>query len=187
MYLLELHQDIQECTVGLFETETALKNWLKAIDYIKVDLEKFEDITYEEYYMEYSSLPVYEEIEWMNSKFILSKYMFSPDEGKIVALWKQLPILSDINGLVTGQTKVSAYVIDNEDAKSYILAYEEMKNCISKYFEKEHVKVEFGGQNSEDGEYLLLDESFICHLEGSLVDKWRVRRTEEQFIEENIG
>ncbi|TDM14930.1 hypothetical protein [Macrococcus bovicus] len=187
MYLLELHQDMQICTVGLFDSENSVKNWLKSIDYITVDLEKFEDTTYEEYYMEYHSLPVYEEIEWMNSKFILSKYMFSPNEGKIIALWKQIPILSHINGLVNGQMKVSAYVLDNEDAKSYILAYEEMKDYISRYFEKDHIKVEFSGQGSEDGEYLLLDGHFICHLEGSLIDKWRMRRTDELFIEENIG
>jgi hypothetical protein len=42
--------------------------------------------------MQYEDLPLYEEVVWKESRFPLTKYMFTPDDGAIeLIIWDKLP------------------------------------------------------------------------------------------------
>ncbi|MTV23570.1 hypothetical protein [Staphylococcus delphini] len=185
MYLLELQQYDTRQFVGLFKTEEEVKSWLETVDGMKLHKEIVEDIQFETYYMTYADLPDYQEVHWHNSHFILSRYTFAPDEGDIVAVYSPVPVLADTTGLVPGQTKVGSYSIPNEEAHDYITAFNEMKSFLRNHFKQAHQDVAILGQGSEDGEYLMVDDRFICHVEGALVDQWLEKSSPEAFLKAN--
>lgn len=183
MYLLELHQFNTKQVVGLFETEADVKSCLHEVEGIKVDKEVLDDVTFENYYLDYNDLPKYQEVYWQESQYVLSRYTFTSDEGDIVAVWNPIEVISDVHGRVSGQTRVGAYVIDNDEVESYINAFEEMKAYLIDYFEQAHHDVGVYGQESEDGAYLEVDGQFCGHLEGYLVDEWQNKLSKTAFIE----
>ena len=181
MFLLEFKQFSTRKIVGLFETEDDIKSWLNSIDNIKVYRKNIDDVVFEDYFLDYKELPSYLEVKWRGSKFILSKYMFSPNEGDIVLTWEKLDVVAEIEGTVSGQSKIGSYVISNNDLEYYIKSLEDMKKYLINYFEKNH-NVKILGQESEDGEYLLVDDKFICHLEGAMVAKWQKKKSIELYL-----
>lgn len=182
MFLLEFKQFSTRKIVGLFETEDEIQSWINSIDNIKVYRENIDDVVFEEYFLDYKELPPYLEIKWRDSKFILSKYMFSPNKGDIVLTWEKLDIVAKIEGTVSGQSKIGAYVISNDDLEYYIKSLEDMKKYLINYFENKNHNVKILGQESEDGEYLIVDDKFVCHHEGAMVDKWQTKRSKKHFI-----
>lgn len=185
MYLLELQQYDTRQVVGIFKTEEEVKSWLEAVEGMKLHTEAVEETQFETYYLEYAELPDYQEVHWQNSQYILSRYAFSPDEGDIIAVYSPVAVLSDTTGLVSGQTKVGAYSIPNEEAHDYITAFNEMKAFLHSHFKKTHQDVAIVGESSEDGAYLMVDGRFICHVEGALVDQWREKASTEAFLKAN--
>ena len=91
LFLLKLSQYDVSHDVGLFETEEDIYSWLNKIESIEF---------HNDYRIQYSNLKPYEEIRWNDSIFILSKYMFSEDDGDIYADWYEIKILSEVDGLV---------------------------------------------------------------------------------------
>lgn len=185
MYLLELQQYDTRQVVGIFKTEEEVKSWLEAVDSMKLHTETIEGIQFETYYLEYEDLPDYQEVHWQNSHFILSRYSFSANEGDIIAVYNPVAVLSDTTGLVPGQTKVGSYSIPNEEAHDYITAFNEMKSFLHNHFKQAHQDVAILGHGSEDGEYLMVDGRFICHVEGALVDQWLNKSSPEAFLKAN--
>lgn len=187
MYLLELRQYNIQYVVGLFHTEADVKSWLHAIDQIKVRRERYDDMTFEDYYLNYEDLPAYQEVRWQNSTSILSRHSFSAEGGDILAVWHPIEVLSEVNGLVAGQTRVGAYIINNDEAQAYITALEELQTFLINHFKKTHTDVGIYGQGSEDGAYLMVDGHLYCHIEGHLVDAWQHKTSIEAFLADYIN
>ena len=176
LFLLKLAQYDVSHDVGLFETEEDIYSWLNKIESIEF---------HNDYRIQYSNLKPYEEIRWNDSIFILSKYMFSEDDGDIYADWYEIKILSEVDGLVDGQTKVSSYVVNNDEVKRYIDDLEALQQFLIKHFEKDQAQI--CGQGSEDGLYLLVNDEFICHLEGEVLNQWQQKSSEQQFIDQFLS
>lgn len=63
--------------------------------------------------------------------------MVTPDDGWIeLIIWDKLPIIDEVEGRVEGMTQVDAYLIPNEETKSYNTAREEVRNAITMHYEK---------------------------------------------------
>lgn len=58
-----------------------------------------------------------------------------------------------------------------------------MKNYLIRYFENKNHNVEVLGHGSEDGEYILVDDKFLCHLEGDTVTKWQEKKSPKSFLD----
>ncbi|MFD3245048.1 hypothetical protein ACE3L8_12160 [Staphylococcus simulans] len=183
MFLLEFKQFSTRKMVGLFKTEDDVKSWISSIENIKIYKEKIDGRVITDYFLEYMEIPSYSEINWKGSKFILSKYMFSPEEGDISITWEALNIVDEIEGIISGQSKVGAYVINNGELEDYIKSLEDMKNYLIRYFENKNHNVEVLGHGSEDGEYILVDDKFLCHLEGDTVTKWQEKKSPKSFLD----
>lgn len=184
MFLLELQQYSTKQTIGLFPTEEDVKDWLNKIEGIQIRKEQFEDITFEDYYISYGDLSDYQEINWRNSRFILSNYAFSSEDGDIIAVWDEVNNIAETNGLVEGHTKIGTYMIDNKEVKSYLDSYEEMKQYLVNHFKEQGQTAAVYGEESEDGAYLEVDNHILCHLEGPLVEEWQNKSSKEAFVEE---
>lgn len=184
MFLLELQQYSTRHIVGLFPTEEDVKEWLNTIEGIQIRKEQFEDIAFEDYYIPYADLPEYQEINWRDSRFILSRHAFSSEDGDIIAVWDTVQNIAETNGIVDGQTKIGAYMIDNKEVKAYLDSYEEMKHYLLDYFEAQGKQAAIRGEETEDGTYLEVDDHMISHLEGLLVEQWQNKTSKEAFVEE---
>ena len=185
MYLLELVQGERCHTVGLFEEKTDAEEWIASVPYLRKSTIFFEEMELEGYVMDYEDLPLYEEIIWAESRFPLTKYMFTLDDGTIkFYIWESAPIINETEGLIDGMTQVDAYMIPNSEVKDYVQHREEVRKRITAYYEEQGRKVDSGGLGSQDGEYLLIEGGPLIHLDVSIVRKWLDKTSEEDFIEQ---
>lgn len=185
MYLLELQQGERRHTVGLFAEKKEAKEWIESLPYVHKESEVFEGEEFVIYTMCYDDLPLYEEIIWKASRYPLTKYMFTPDDGKIeLLIWDKLPIMSEVEGCIEGMTQVDAYCIPNEETESYIKAREEVRKAITMHYEKLGKRVETGGVGSQDGEYLLVEDGPFIHLDALTIQQWQEKSTIEHFIKQ---
>lgn len=183
MYLLELHQGDRRHTVGLFTEKKEAQEWIESLPYVRKACESYEGEEFVRYTMSYNDLPLYEEIVWKTSRYPLTKYMFTPDDGEIeLFIWDELPIIGQVKGRVEGMTQVDAYLIPNTSAKSYIKAREEVREAIIMHYEQLGKRVETGGVGSQDGEYLLVEEGPFIHLDACIVEQWQEKSSVEDFI-----
>lgn len=185
MYILELHQKDRQHIVGLFENEKDAINWVEALPYVQKHTAHFNDQEFVTYTMEYKDLPLYKEIVWKESRFPLTKYMFTPDDGTIeLIVWDKLPLMDKVEGYADRMTQVDAYAVPNNEVKDYIQAREEIRNEITNYYTNLGRKVESGGVGSEDGEYLLIEDGALTHLDALIVQEWVEKSTINQFMKE---
>lgn len=188
MYLLEFQQDDRRHTVGLFREKKEAEEWIEACPYTHTESEFFEGEEFVTYTMKYEELPLYEEIVWKKSRYPFTKYLFTPDGGRIeLFIWDKLPIVSEVEGLVEGMTQVDAYLIPNEEVKKYIEAREEVRKTLTTHYEKMGKRIESGGVGSQDGEYLVIEEGPFIHLDAYIIHQWKEKSSVEQFIKQVEG
>lgn len=185
MYMVTIQQQERIHTVGLFQQLEEAEAWIESIPYVHKQVEPFDDVTFVNYTMRYEDIPRYEEIIWKSSRFPLTHFMFSPDEGPIECfISSQLPVIGEAQGLVEGMTQVDAYMVPNEEAKKYIEIREEIRQALIEHYTKLGKKVENGGIGSEDGEYLIVEEGPFIHLDAGTVQSWENKTSIDQFIAE---
>ncbi|WP_192987154.1 hypothetical protein [Carnobacterium mobile] len=185
MYLVELQQGDRRHTVGLFREKKEAKEWIEALPYVRKESEVFGGQEFVTYTLNYEDLPLYEEIEWKGSRYPFTKYMFTPDDGRIeLFIWNKLPIIGEVEGRIEGMTQVDAYLIPNEETESYITAREEVRNTITMHYERMGKRVEAGGVGSQDGEYLIVEDGPFVHLDASTIQQWQEKSTVEYFIKQ---
>lgn len=185
MYILELHQKNRQYIVGLFENENDAIGWVEALPYVQKKSAHFNDQEFVTYTMDYEDLPLYKEIVWKKSCFPLTKYMFTPDDGTIeLIIWDKLPLMDKVEGYTDRMTQVDAYAIPNNEVRNYIQTREEVRNEITNYYTNLGRKVESGGVGSEDGEYLLIEDGALTHLDALIVQEWVEKSTINQFMKE---
>ena len=135
-----------------------------------------------------TNLPDYMEIVFNGNIVPLSRFSFEPEEN-VDIIWKEISNLSVKNDkVVEGATKVDAYVVNNNEVKSYVEA-REANFCKSKAFlENKGYEVDRSFFGSEDGEAILFrkrgieDWHFLCHLDPLFVEMEDV----EGYVEEEL-
>lgn len=183
MYMVTIQQAERIHTVGLFQQQEEAEAWIESIPYVHKQVDQFDDMTFVSYRLPYEDLPEYEEVIWKSSRFPLTHYMFSPDDGPIECFISgQLSVIGEAEGLVEGMTQVDAYMVPNEETKAYIDTREAIRQTVIEHYMKLGKKVEAGGIGSQDGEYLLVEEGPFIHLDAGTVEAWREKASIEQFI-----
>ena len=132
--------------------------------------------------------PDYMEIVFNGNIVPLSRFSFEPEEN-VDIIWKEISNLSVKNDkVVEGATKVDAYVVNNDEVKSYVEA-REANFCKAKAFlENKGYEVDRRFFGSEDGEAILFrkrgieDWHFLCHLDPLFVEMEDV----EGYVEEEL-
>ena len=123
-----------------------------------------------------ASLPDYMEIVYNGNIVPLSKWMFDPNEIVII-VWKEIANLSEPNDkMIEGYSLIDAYVINNDEVKTYVEAREANFRKTKDFLERNGSDVDRSFFGSEDGEAILYrkrdteDWHFLCHLEPMFVE-----------------
>ena len=134
-----------------------------------------------------TNLPDYMEIVFNGNIVPLSRFSFEPEEN-VDIIWKEISNLSVKNDkVVEGATKVDAYVVNNDEVKSYVEAREANFYKAKAFLENKGYEVDRSFFGSEDGEAILFrkrgieDWHFLCHLDPLFVE---VQDVEEYLKEE---
>ncbi|AIY72967.1 TPA: hypothetical protein ACLQU7_005641 [Bacillus tropicus] len=170
--------------VGLFSREEDVKAWIESIPYVHKNVEDFEGEEFITYTMSYLDLPLYEEIKWKSSVYPLTKYMFTPEDTKIMIDWIEVPIIDKTDQIVEGETQVDAYFVPNKDVKKYIKKREEIRQAIKARYEPNGQKIVTGGVGTEDGEYLSVENGPFIILDAETVYEWENKTSIEKFFKE---
>ena len=134
------------------------------------------------------NLPDYMEIVFNGNIVPLSRFSFDPEEN-VEIIWKEISNLSEPNDkVVEGYSKVDAYVVNNDEVKSYIEARETRYHQAKDFLERSGYEVDRSFFGSEDGEAIVYrkkdteDWHFLCHLDPLFVEIEDV----EEYVEEEL-
>lgn len=140
-------------------------------------------------YVNPKHLPDYMEIIFNGNIVPLSRFSFEPEEN-VEIIWKEISNLSLKNDkVIEGATKIDAYVVNNDEVKTYVEAREENYRQAKDFLECSGYEVDRSFFGSEDGEAILYrkkgseDWYFLCHLDPMFVEIEDV----EEYIKEEVG
>ena len=172
MVILELYQgDYQKDLVAFDSLEEGRAFVAQIPGYTLEKVDEFEMESFNPV-----DLPDYIEIVYNGNIVPLSKWMFDPAEI-VVIVWKEISNLSVKNDkIIEGATKVDAYVVNNDEVKSYIEARETRYHQAKDFLEGNGYEVDRSFFGSEDGEAIVYrkngteDWHFLCHLDPSFLE-----------------
>ena len=172
MVILELYQGEYKKELAAFNSLEEGRAFLAQIPgYI---LEKTDEFDMESFNP--ANLPDYMEIVYNGNIVPLSKWMFDPNEIVII-VWKEISNLSVKNNkMIEGYSLIDAYVINNDEVKSYVEARESNFRKAKAFLESKGYEVDRSFFGSEDGEAILYrkrgteDWHFLCHLDPLFVE-----------------
>ena len=106
----------------------------------------------------------------------LSRFSFN-SEANVDIIWKEISNLSVKNDkVIEGYSKIDAYVVNNDEVKSYVEAREANYRKAKDFLERSGYEVDRSFFGSEDGEAILYrkrgaeDWHFLCHLDPLFVE-----------------
>ena len=186
MVILELYQNNYSKDLVVFETLEEGKEFVAKIPGYTLENED----GFEMEYFNPTHLPDYMEIVFNGNIVPLSRFSFNSEEN-VDIIWKEIPNLSVKNDkVIEGDTKVDAYVVNNDEVKAYIEVRED-KYCQAKDFlEGSGYEVDRSFFGSEDGEAIVYrkkgdeDWHFLCHLDPSFVEIEDVEGYVKEAMEE---
>ena len=127
-------------------------------------------------YVNPKHLPDYMEIVFNGNVVPLSRFSFEPEEN-VEIIWKEVSNLSiKKDKIIEGYSKIDAYIIDNEEVKSYIEERENKYNMIKNFLESNGYEVDRSFFGSEDGEAIIYRKKgseewhFLQHLDPAFLD-----------------
>jgi len=127
-------------------------------------------------YVNPKHLSDYMEIVFNGNIVPLSRFSFNPEEN-VDIIWKEISNLSVKNDkVVEGATKVDAYVVNNDEVKTYIEVREANFRKAKDFLERNGYEVDRSFFGSEDGEAILYrkrdteDWHFLSHLDPLFVE-----------------
>ena len=172
MVILELYQGEYKKELAAFNSLEEGRAFVAQIpDYI---LEKTDEFDMESFNP--ANLPDYMEIVYNGNIVPLSKWMFDPNEIVII-VWKEISNLSVKNNkMIEGYSLIDAYVINNDEVKSYVEARESNFRKAKAFLESKGYEVDRSFFGSEDGEAIVYrkrgteDWHFLCHLDPLFVE-----------------
>ena len=151
MVILELYQGDYQMDLVVFETIEEGKAFLDQIPGYTLENED----GFEVEYFNPKNIPDYMEIIFNGNIVPLSKFMFDPEEN-VDIIWKEISNLSLKNDkVIEGATKIDAYVVNNDEVKTYVEAREENYRQAKDFLECSGYEVDRSFFGSEDGEAIL--------------------------------
>lgn len=133
-------------------------------------------------------LPDYMEIVFNGNIVPLSRFSFNSEEN-VDIIWKEISNLSiKSDKVVEGYSKIDAYVVNNDEVKTYVEAREANYRKAKDFLERSGYEVDRSFFGSEDGEVILYrkrgaeDWHFLCHLDPLFVEIEDV----EGYVKEEI-
>ena len=151
MLILELYQSDYQKDLVAFDTLEEGKAFVAQVPGYTLENED----GFEVEYLNPKHLPDYIEIVFNGNIVPLSRFSFEPEEN-VEIIWKEISNLSvKTDKVIEGTTKVDAYVVNNDEVKSYI-DVREANFCKAKDFlvsKGNEVDRKFFG--SEDGEAIV--------------------------------
>ena len=140
-------------------------------------------------YVNPKHLPDYMEIIFNGNIVPLSRFSFEPEEN-VEIIWKEISNLSLKNDkVIEGATKIDAYVVNNDEVKTYVEAREANYRQAKDFLECSGYEVDRNFFGSEDGEAILYrkkgaeDWHFLCHLDPIFLEIEDV----EGYVKEEVG
>lgn len=186
MYILELYQNNYSKDLVVFDSLKEGKDFVSKIP--GYTIEKEDNIEYE--YFNPENIPDYMEIIYNENIVPLTRFMFDSEEN-VEIIWKEISNLSVAKDkVIDGYSKIDAYVINNEEVKSYIEERETKYNLIKDFLESNGYEVDRSFFGSEDGEAIIYrkkettDWHFLCHLDQSFLDIKDVKGYVKETIED---
>ena len=193
MYLLIFNQNGNETPVALFEDIDEARKSLQSVPGYAMTEIRDGDFCDMSETLTPGKLPDYTEFEYNGNRIPLSRFMF-PDSDDAEIFWREVPNMETANqGLAAGCTRVDAYVVNNEEVKTYIekreRAYERAKSLL----ERQGFEVDRTFFGSEDGEAIVYkkkgesDWHFLMHMDPSFTEESPDNEKEfERMIRENM-
>ena len=184
MVILELYQNDFSKDLVVFDSLKEGKAFVAQIPGYTLETED----EFEVEYFNPKNLPDYMEIVFNENIVPLSRFSFELEEN-VEIIWKEISNLSVKNDkVIEGATKVDAYVVNNDEVKSYIEARETRYHQAKNFLERSGYEVDRSFFGSEDGEAIVYrkkdteDWHFLCHLDPSFVEIEDV----EEYVEEEL-
>lgn len=172
MFLLELYQGDYQKDLVAFDSLEEGRAFVAQIPGYTLETED----GFEVEYFNPKNLPDYMEIVFNGNIVPLSRFSFEPEEN-VEIIWKEISNLSVKNDkVIEGATKVDAYVVNNDEVKSYIEARETRYHQAKDFLEGNGYEVDRSFFGSEDGEAIVYrkrdteDWHFLCHLDSLFVE-----------------
>lgn len=185
MVILELYQGDYQKDLVAFDSLEEGKAFVAQIPGYTLENED----GFEVEYFNPKNLSDYTEIVFNGNIVPLSRFSFEPEEN-VEIIWKEISNLSVTNDkVIEGATKVDAYVINNDEVKTYIEAREAKFRKVKAFLESKGYEVDRSFFGSEDGEAILYrkkdaeDWRFLCHLDPSFLEIEDVKT----FVKEIMG
>ncbi len=177
MYLLTLLQENNETKVGLFDSLEDGRDFVQKIPGYRFQEEQSDEFLYTEEFFEPSGLPDYMELEHRGTRVPLTRWMF-PEDMPVEIIWHEPSNLSIADqGLVDGQTRVDAYMVENPEVSGYIMRREEKYQAVKAFLEANGYEVQRNFFGSEDGEAIVYTEQgkddwhFLLHLDANFIEE----------------
>ena len=185
MVILELYQNNYSKDLVVFETLEEGKAFVAQIPGYTLETED----EFEVEYFNPKHLPDYMEIVFNGNIVPLSRFSFNSEEN-VDIIWKEISNLSVKNDkVIEGATKVDAYVVNNDEVKTYVEAREANYRQAKDFLECSGYEVDRSFFGSEDGESILYrkkgaeDWHFLCYLDPIFLEIEDV----EGYVKEEVG
>ena len=184
MVILELYQGDYQKDLVVFDSLEEGRAFVAQIPGYTLETED----GFEVEYVKPKQLPDYMEIVFNGNNVPLSRFSFDPEEN-VDIIWKEISNLSVKNDkVIEGATKIDAYVVNNDEVRSYVEAKEANFRKAKDFLERNGYEVDRSFFGSEDGEAILYrkrgteDWHFLCHLDPLFVEVEDV----EGYVKEEI-
>lgn len=184
LYILELYQNNSSKDLVTFDSLEEGRAFVAQIPGYTLETED----GFEVEYVNPKYLPDYMEIVFNGNIVPLSRFSFNSEES-VDIIWKEISNLSVKNDkVIEGYSKIDAYVVNNDEVKSYVEAREANYRKAKDFLERSGYEVDRSFFGSEDGEAILYrkrgaeDWHFLCHLDPLFVEIEDV----EGYVKEEI-
>ncbi len=172
MVILELYQGDYQKDLATFDSLEEGRAFVAQIPGYTLEAED----GFEVEYVHPKYLPDYMEIVFNGNIVPLSRFSFNSEEN-VDIIWKEISNLSVKNDkVIEGYSKIDAYVVNNDEVKSYVEAREANYRKAKDFLERSGYEVDRSFFGSEDGEAILYrkrgaeDWHFLCHLDPLFVE-----------------
>lgn len=172
LYILELYQNNSSKDLATFDSLEEGRAFVAQIPGYTLETED----GFEVEYVNRKYLPDYMEIVFNGNIVPLSRFSFN-SEANVDIIWKEISNLSVKNDkVIEGYSKIDAYVVNNDEVKSYVEAREANYRKAKDFLERSGYEVDRSFFGSEDGEAILYrkrgaeDWHFLCHLDPLFVE-----------------